>query len=571
MFCAQVFSVGKVADTSSAGAEDCEALDFKLSKVSSPEDSSAICPSLTVRMASVQYVHCPQFLQCLQRCAAHFRQRLSHLLRLAAKEVALGLAVGRSVSLAENIELLSTSFIQPALDETDGYMETSVTSPAGALKLKVEIASPIIAIPQAANSGKVLVANLGQIEVHNTFEEVFLPSLDIVEGHEEQRQPTAQSVERKHITVKDMHLAALQLDVDLMQNPPISLAQPAYFVTSHNPCGHVFSILDDTAIAATIDSPQCPEVDEQPVPALFAVVKVVGPLNVVLSKNVFRQITSTLESLTTGGDGPNGDKDDPNRTDNDLPRQENVRSDDTIRAREHSQRAGLIFGSPRLASSMGSTGSGSIDSGESMSECWKGPMFHGTFHIPTLQLELHTELHCGEEGLVRISLHDCRMQASRAEQFLTRVAISLRSLLIIDLLQPVDSKHRFLMSSATFRSTGGAPANSPHGLRGGLPGNVVQRSSLISSSLPLQVFSSLSSAAGRAAGSASFSQASASDWMDRDSPDDVADVLLEGCNSSSTSEINGDETLVQVKVVLVDKQSPTFYSQYKGVSCQNAD
>eukprot|EP00117_Sycon_ciliatum_P026958 scpid12351/ scgid0886/ Vacuolar protein sorting-associated protein 13D len=335
----QVFSVGTSTSISLgmstlldeyAGAE-ADALNFSWRKTdpaaahrAGSADSNEAETALTVRLASMRYLHSPLFLDTLKRCAATFQQHLASIVQQAAKGVALGVVGHSTKTLAERIDMLSSSFmgasqanLEPDMDETDAgvrgghYLDddpehrTLIASREG-LKLQISMESPVIAIPQSNSDGRVIVANLGSMSMHNSFETVTLPQLDMAGGLEKALH-IPETVERRHIQVRNIHLAALQLDVAKMEDwyrqPHVSTSMPPYFCTNANPHGAISHILHDTEVAALIDSPlETKFSDGDAVQRLYGDVKVVGALRVSISKSVFRQVTATLDAV--GGNKP---------------------------------------------------------------------------------------------------------------------------------------------------------------------------------------------------------------------------------------------------------------------------
>ena len=590
----QVFSVGTQASAAFSSGEfggidtvDAEALNFSWSKAvrGSQPGPTVDETSLTIRLASMRYLHSPQFLEILKNCAADFQQYLSKLLQQAAKEVALGVVVHGTKSFAEKIDLLSTSFMhQSSIVNLDDSDAADASSPAaeevsaeedGGLKLNVTMESPVIAIPKSSSSGQIIVLNLGHMDMQNSFEKAKLPQFS--SNDPEKAFFMEEGIERRTIQVRNIHLAALQLNVDKMQDwfnqSPTPGSLPPYFVTTNNACGSVVDILHETEIAATVDTP-CSPVDEDgdDIPRLYVHMKVVSSLRVSLSKDVFQQIISTLDAISSNQPPLTPPPAGPST----ASKKENSPTSRRYRQAQKTE-AGVIF-MPSPSTSTGSVHilSDSDDAAGQSTRSWNGPKLHIQLHVPIMMAELRTVLHSGEQGLVDVSLHDFTMHAVQTRQYVTGIEISLRSLLMEDLLEKRDSRYRFLMSSAGLKRVSSARAgakttSSSGGLFSSFPAQMPQLAAVV----PLVNAFSLPSASPSARTSTPntprrtlLSQVTLDGLDECDTTpffdDDINEV--DGDHGPSSAGV-GDETLVQVKVRLVDKAAPTFLTEFGGVCC----
>lgn len=595
--CVQVFSVGTPASVSvfagEFGAADVDALNFRWCRSASGSKSTSSFDSdtsLTVQLASVRYLHSPQFLNVLKTCAADFQQYLSKILRQTAKDVAMGVVVRGTRSFAEKMDVLSTSFLNQSMtfeddkDDVDGAeMECdhpSSTTPvapesSSGLKLKVTVESPVIAVPKSSSGGHVIVANLGHIDLQNSFENVTVPQFS--GDNLDKALHISEPVERRVIQVRNMHLAALQLDVEKMKGwdkrSSVSLGLPPYFLTSSNSCGTVSHILHDTEIAATVDTPlsACDEDGDETL-RLYAQVKVVGSLRVSISKDVFQQVTATLDAVSSNPESSSSSS--PAATPSpDTPKQQPSSRPPSQGHRVRRDQDGVIFmPSPSLSSSGShSTVPGSEESGSQQQvQSWSGPKLHVQFHVPIMKVELRTVLCGGEQGLVDISLHDFLLQAVKCQQFVTAVEISLRSLVVEDLLERRDSRYRFLMSSAGMKNTspsGTAPGTGA--VFASFPGQMHRLAAVVPMLGPLSLGSPVHRVSTPNTPHKTLTREPTLDGLDDCDggpiyEDDFDEPV--GAHGSTGGSGADDETLVQVTVRLVDKNAPNFFTDYNGVS-----
>ncbi|CAG2061726.1 unnamed protein product [Timema podura] len=80
------------------------------------------------------------------------------------------------------------------------------------------------------------------------------------------------------------------------------------------------------------------------------------------------------------------------------------------------------------------------------------------FQLPVFTVELRSDLGHGEQGLVDLSFQDFCVQYDKSHSYETNIEMSLRALLMEDLLREPDSKHRcIVVSSATTKTAAPRP------------------------------------------------------------------------------------------------------------------
>ncbi|CAN7986722.1 unnamed protein product [Ixodes hexagonus] len=132
------------------------------------------CLDVVVRMASVCYIHSPQLLHELASCAVEFKHYMSVLaksIRDAAAEVALGIVNMPSQPVVMSFHAGSAED-SPVPATQDVVVNETAAEPLTALsldlKLDILLQTPVIVLPCSASSRNVLVAHLGRISLQNT-------------------------------------------------------------------------------------------------------------------------------------------------------------------------------------------------------------------------------------------------------------------------------------------------------------------------------------------------------------------------------------------------------------------
>ena len=436
-------------------------------------DNSVLCnPSevgLTLRMASLFYTHSPLFLKELGLCISDFTEYFEQVgdsIKTAATEVAMGLVQTKS-DIATNIQNL-TKPIEPSstkkkppplspVEEDVISMQTSKSSqsepPATSFRLDAQLQTPVIMLPRAPDSTQVLVGQLGKITINN-----FSPD-QLETGLSEQ-----DSRDKIHVNIRDISVYSMDTENSNRKAGDESMASQSCFnesafdtsfKTAAN-CGT--AIVHDTEVSFTLqkldfdvnskanasrsnanteqsdetfsmDDVQSASHLEQSITGTKIHIdgKVVTPLKVVLSKQVFEQLKDTLDNIAPPDDDP-------------LPQESfGLNVDDS-----QSDLLGLKGNESSSASlsyrdrSMSDVQSVKPDS----------PLVVVVnFELPTLTVNMTGDLGEGEQGLVELKLQDFKVDFERPDSFTKDIEISLQSLDMVDLLQDENSKHRHLMVS----------------------------------------------------------------------------------------------------------------------------
>jgi vacuolar protein sorting-associated protein 13D len=174
--------------------------------------------------------------------------------------------------------------------------------------------------------------------------------------------------------------------------------------------------------------------------------RLITPLKLALSKEVYEQILQTLDNITpTDDEGP----------------LESPRSDVTVEGsgsghslsnvseeREssiHSSVSALKLDESPLSASM--IKDKSFTAKEIATKPEENLVFKAYFEMPIFNVKMTGDLGEGEQGLVDLKLEDFKVNFEKTDPWSKSIEISLQSLIMEDLLQEKDSKHRFLMVS----------------------------------------------------------------------------------------------------------------------------
>ncbi|XP_034247458.1 vacuolar protein sorting-associated protein 13D isoform X2 [Thrips palmi] len=387
----------------------------------------------------------------------------------------------RSVSRSSEVYESVSNTTNPSLCNTKGNVtptspgdgdEDSLAS-ATELRLDVVLDTPVVVVPRCPTSSEVLVAHLGKISISNIHDS----NPAGVQDSQEHLWGTGQSKEQYSIEIRDMNLFSL----DTLKT--IESTKKPGGLLSH---GHVDSllraeqlyacseagvpILHDTVIKLEVarvmgcgimqksDSLSSLLLDDntadfneyQSQDSLQVSGSVVTALKVSLSRQQYEQVLDTVNSLLTGMVQPCSSS---------------VMSSSQLvqnTAAAAVQRAPL--GDIAEEESDMHTGVSTLN----MDSTLRSRMLHQgpptveysrpapphritikvSFELPIFTLELKGDLGNGEQGLVDLSCSDFKLQFERQRPYETVIEMSLRSLLMEDLLQPPDSKHRFLLVSS---------------------------------------------------------------------------------------------------------------------------
>ncbi|KAG1679362.1 Vacuolar protein sorting-associated protein 13D [Nymphon striatum] len=433
-----------------------KALNFEINK---PDISKKLIKDnhidVKLRMASVCYVHSPEFLNALQSCASEFQQyidRLKSSLKSAATEVAIGIVNKRadrisfygSDSTFKERSMSFRSFEENKSDEIDGFFMLGDEADPNVceLRLDVDLQTPIIVFPKNVSSTQVLVGHLGRITINNTTRdsEFSTDKIDAFEGLSIGCEPFAcddiVNVKMSNMNVYSLNIADNTKCLSSLGQKPMSVGIDEIYNCSVN--GHL--ILHDTVIDLKIgkdnDSNLVSTTKEQ---ALMFMKKedinlvepsnnvvssvlqvtgcVVSPLKVVLTKQQYLQIMESLDNVTY--DEPQMDKSAETESSAD-----NLTSEKDLKKN-------------------------SSDEGFA-SSIMKIMAVRVLFSVPELNVELRGDL--GDvmyesHGLVNIGFNDFFVHYQKDCPDLTSIQVSLKSLAMEDLFVDKESDHRYIMVS----------------------------------------------------------------------------------------------------------------------------
>ncbi|XP_054931274.2 intermembrane lipid transfer protein VPS13D isoform X1 [Dermacentor andersoni] len=157
----------------SANAE--KAFEFTIKRYGAQsKQTESECLEVVARMASVCYTHSPLLLHELASCAVEFKHCVSMLaqsIKNAATEVALGIVNLPAQSMAFSFHVCPPdSVMPPTLQREISLNEPSDVQAALPLDVKLDILlqTPVIVLPCSPSSRDVLVAHLGRISLQNT-------------------------------------------------------------------------------------------------------------------------------------------------------------------------------------------------------------------------------------------------------------------------------------------------------------------------------------------------------------------------------------------------------------------
>ncbi|CAG9832775.1 unnamed protein product [Diabrotica balteata] len=427
--------------------EDKTAFKFRLVKT---EEKDAL--DVMIRMASVWYTHSPYFILELHSCASEFKQYLSNLaktIRTAATDMALGLVHVRTEALAQSLNLsknLPNSVYSSALSISENFTPTRKRSTSTSAKdsmistptspnddsdlilnvnLDIELDSPVIVLPRSNTSTEVFVAHLGKITINNKYtDEVRIHSVHY-------------RIESYNIDVKDMNIYSL--DIKTRRALDFKCIKPEVF---YNCKYDAKPILHDTILQLKIEREvnkpintydQEFSLDEDIVKTKKTIQvsgSIVNGLKVSLTRSQYRQILDTLEFLSSINSNSCEDYSRiharPNFVLADIKEEESGIS--TLNMDPH-VRAKMFQNFPALKKKRSSS------SVTEVKIC---------FDISLFKIELKA----AEQSLINLSFLDFAFRYDKCHDFETNIQISLRSVLMEDLQQPEDSKHRIIVTSS---------------------------------------------------------------------------------------------------------------------------
>lgn len=367
-----------------------DALRFSASRITN--GGSQLYPDdvkITVRVGSVWYTHAPHFISELRSCADEFKQYLSNLawhIGAAATDMAMGLVHAEDWSVPQRKRLPSFSSIDGAAVAADGPGNLGLSR----LELDVVLDSPVLVIPRSSHSTQVFVAHLGTMTL--------------------QHMPSDNSKQTVSLEVRDMNLYSLDICNKISQTSASNLPLRADDMYNCKDTGR--PILHDTSLKILVEKEFITSVHssgffldqefqtsyQEPLVQVHG--SVVTPLKVSLSRGQYEQLLDTVQVIFSTGQTSNLGS---------VPPAECVDV-----GQRHSQRS-----------------------------------FHVSlkvlFELPTLSIELKQDH--SEQPLVMLSMQEFVTKYEKLSKNESTTEVSLRSLMMEDLLCPIGSRYRCMMQS----------------------------------------------------------------------------------------------------------------------------
>ncbi|CAN2388149.1 Vacuolar protein sorting 13 homolog D (S. cerevisiae) [Pristimantis euphronides] len=524
--------------------------------------------ALNLKMASLHYNHSAKFLKELTLSMDELEDNFRNMLKTAASKVS-SVLVTKTAEYSEMVSLFETprkhrDYMQYETDEYDRLHSVNFKTDTVKLILNINIESPVVSIPRSPGSPELLVGHLGQIFIQN-----------FVSDDEQSRS------DRLHVEIKDIKLYSLNSSVlagckefqgseqvssrTMSSSASVSSQEEPHFTRSDFfeslQKNKAFHILHNTTIQFKMEKFNIERDCELTFPytedplEVESILKIEGNfvnyVQVVLAKQVYEQVMQTLDNLVYNEDVNKLSHSSTNPsspvTPKNLSKGADVFSD---------QREGHLFNSHSFRSL----------SSKSVSVHEKMPFtqIQANFRISELQIQLSGDLTLGSQGLVSLKFQDFDIEFNKDHPHTLAVQIALRSLLMEDLLErKPDSKYKNLMVSR------GAPK----------PSNLAHKEYL-SQSCPLvshveypDMPRSLPSHMEEAPNVFQLYQRPTSTSRKRPSEEIDSEYPLTpppsptAERSKTTYTKDGfDESLVHIKVFLVDKKHPEFFSKYKRIN-----
>lgn len=427
---------------------------------------------ISVRFASVWYTHSPRLLCELQSCATEFKQYLANLARSigsAATEMAIGLVHARAESLAQSLSVSlygsssdisstprkrrrswSQSIEQLDSGQTTGRGTNTPFSPVDDMDTRTRIQwdvildTPVVVLPRSANSEQVLVAHLGRMSLTNTLDLPHAPSW----GDEQEL------AEHYDVEIRDMNVYTLDMQVRTC-NTHSGSDCPLLRVDKLYDCKERGKpVLHDTVVQLSIEreigklkmrqneeillesGPDFTSAERQDTVQING--KVVTPLKVSLSRQQYEQVLETVSSVLADNPPPDsaGNSAVPsgqgNRPLMNIEEDSELHTGVSTLNLDPAMRARMLLRKPH----------------QQVTTQQHTLILKVLFDLPVFTVELKADMGFGEQGLVDLSFRDLQVQYDRSHHLETNIQMSLRSLVMEDLLQPPDSKYRCIMNSS---------------------------------------------------------------------------------------------------------------------------
>lgn len=434
--------------------------------------SDADVAYISVRFASVWYTHSPRLLCELQSCATEFKQYLANLARSigsAATEMAIGLVHARAESLAQSLsinlygsssDIASTprkrrrswtqSLEHLESGQTTGRGTSTPFSPVDDIDTRTRIQwdvildTPVVVLPRSANSEQVLVAHLGRMSLTNSLDIPNVPSW----GDEQEL------TEHYDVEIRDMNVYTLDMQVRTC-NTHSGSDCPLLRVDKLYDCKERGKpVLHNTVIQLAIEremgklkmrqneeillesGPDFTSAERQDTIQING--EVVTPLKVSLSRQQYEQVLETVSSVLADNTSPDIGGESTVQSGQGSRQLMNIEEDTELHTGvstlnlDPALRARMLLRKPH----------------QPVTTPHHSLILKVLFDLPVFTVELKADFGFGEQSLVDLSFRDLQVQYDRSHHLETNIQMSLKSLVMEDLLQLPDSKYRCIMNSS---------------------------------------------------------------------------------------------------------------------------
>ncbi|XP_052809460.1 intermembrane lipid transfer protein VPS13D-like [Mya arenaria] len=545
------------------------------------------CISVNLRVASLCYTHSPKCLQELSLCVSAFKEykaSVAKSLRSVASEVAKGIIAKRSEMSHPGIYGSGTSLDTFAklrsnlsLDKTEmEYLENATKlEDTEVQKNKIIIDasfdSPIIVIPKSASSSRVFVAHLGQISLSNKDHKAQIqfedekPVEDLI--YKEEENPN-----RIFVEIRKMNLYSVDIDqkneekgngamgfdgpsafrpvhVDADNDTPIMYETTVHVTIDHvsgdalSGASNVDNFGDESFFPKDVESSFSQQDTQQPVMDIRA--KIQTPLKLVLLKSVYEQILQTSDYLSS-----------KNEAYPDTP--------DSVKD-AFDNKGDIVDG---ITDNTGGLESSKV-SANSVSQ-GKLPFITKKvrFEVPLFNVEIRANLSDGEQGVVDIRLNRLLLDLTKDNPATTNAELSLKSIVMEDLLEDKDSPHRIIVMSKGPQREDPLHMKPHEFLSHSCPDNaIITPEPVMPGSLPSSFHSHLTQMnkpiMSRPLAGAFVSQRFNVDLENRKNSTTPPPLVHMSRWASDDSLV--DEHLVHISLVLVDVASPEFKEKYNEI------
>jgi len=472
---------------------------------------------LKVFVPSIIYTHSVNFVQEMEIFISEFRS-YSKIVTESFKTAAVGVAKGlvsKESQLARGLTKLHMSFGQSLMkphqsfnsddfsdyDETD--LPTTPTKTKDQIYFDFSINSPVIILPSSLKKEECLVAHLGQIAINNSYMYVDSNNSDVQET----------VIDRVCVEISRVSLHATK---DLKSRTDLLSCSQEHSILSQNP--KCFKVLRETTAKLQVDR-KLGGLDSET--EIIINGEICNPLLVKLPKEVFDQIQKTLK---------------------------------------HGLRRKLSKSHSHSTDSTGGNQS-NVDGSPIESNGDPLPNITASFSLPKLSLELKHTLEGKEKNLVYVSFDGFSAYVKKREPYVMACDLSLKSIIIEDLLEPEHSEYRYILASSIQPLPMMSPMNTPSKSLGTLSMSA-SYNSLSRNFFPLSQLMSTPKPPMKTLPSSLKS-------FDPHSVDTAGPGgLSEGQEGSTTltDEPSGDNDLLTIRAHFVHKKCPTYASNYNSVS-----